>query len=191
MSIEVEFVSCLGDIISILENLKIPYFIGGSVASGVRGNFRATNDIDIVCKFSNESLNDFTKHCEDKFFVDDLQAKKAFKDGGSFNIIHIVACIKVDIFTKLNDFQELQLQRASTVGMYNGKLHARIASSEDVILAKLRWFRIGGGVSDRQWSDVCGVIKVQGERLDREYLRDWAAKLSLTDLLEKAFSQCS
>ena len=61
-----------------------------------------------------------------------------------------------------------------------------ISSAEDNILSKLEWYRLGGEVSDRQWRDILGVIKTQGERLDLTYLRQWAAALNVTDLLEKA-----
>jgi len=62
-------------------------------------------------------------------------------------------------------------------------------SPEDTVLAKLEWFRLGGEVSDRQWRDVLGVLKVQGERLDLVYLRRWAAALRIADLLEQALAQ--
>ena len=61
-----------------------------------------------------------------------------------------------------------------------------LASVEDNLLAKLEWYRLGNEVSDRQWRDILGVIKTQGERLDFAYLRQWAAVLNVIDLLEKA-----
>jgi hypothetical protein len=61
-----------------------------------------------------------------------------------------------------------------------------LSSPEDVILHKLEWYRLGGGVSDRQWGDVLGVLKVQGEALDFGYLRQWAGELGLTELLAAA-----
>jgi len=45
---------------------------------------------------------------------------------------------------------------------------------------------MGDKVSERQWLDVTGVIKVQGKNLDLEYLRKWAEKLDLLNLLKKS-----
>ncbi|HIP95637.1 MAG TPA: hypothetical protein EYH32_00295 [Anaerolineae bacterium] len=64
-----------------------------------------------------------------------------------------------------------------------------LASPEDVILHKLDWFRLGGGVSERQWNDVLGVLKVQALSLDLAYLQRWAAELGLTGLLDQAFNE--
>ena len=48
---------------------------------------------------------------------------------------------------------------------------------------------MGGGVSDRQWRDDLGVLKVQGSKLDRGYLAEVTADLGLADLLARALSE--
>ena len=64
-----------------------------------------------------------------------------------------------------------------------------LASAEDVLLAKLEWFRRGGETSERQWADVAGLLRVGQAGLDRAYLRRWAALLGVADLLERAISE--
>jgi hypothetical protein len=64
-----------------------------------------------------------------------------------------------------------------------------VKSAEDIVLRKLLWYRMGHEISERQWSDVLGVLKTQGEKLDRTYLRSWAEDLQVADLLEKALEE--
>jgi len=68
---------------------------------------------------------------------------------------------------------------------------AFVASAEDTVLAKLDWYRAGGGVSEQQWRDVLGILQVQSEMLDRDYLRSMAASLQVGDLLQQALSEAS
>jgi hypothetical protein len=60
-----------------------------------------------------------------------------------------------------------------------------VATAEDSLLAKLRWYRDGGNVSDQQWTDVLTLIR-NNSVMDLSYLQHWAARLGVTDLLEKA-----
>jgi hypothetical protein len=60
---------------------------------------------------------------------------------------------------------------------------------EDVLLGKLEWFRTGDEVSDRQWHDILGIVRVQGDALDLEYARRWAHVLGVADLLERAVEE--
>ena len=60
-----------------------------------------------------------------------------------------------------------------------------VKAPEDTILRKMLWFREGGAVSDRQWRDILGVLRAQQGRLDVAYLRGWAVRLALTDLLDR------
>jgi hypothetical protein len=64
-----------------------------------------------------------------------------------------------------------------------------LSSAEDAVLAKLEWYRMGGEVSERQWNDLLGILKVQGTALDLPYVRHWAADLQVTDLLERALAE--
>jgi len=57
------------------------------------------------------------------------------------------------------------------------------------VLAKLEWFRLGGQMSERQWRDVLGVIKVQADSLDEDYLRQWGGPLGVSDLVERALEE--
>jgi hypothetical protein len=94
---------------------------------------------------------------------------------------------KVDVFIlKQRPFDLNQMQRriAQVVGdPIEEKVY--FSTSEDIILAKPEWFRAGGEVSKRQWPDILGVLSVQGDRLDFNYLQKWAEVLGVKDLLQK------
>jgi hypothetical protein len=65
-----------------------------------------------------------------------------------------------------------------------------VSTPEDVLIAKLRWYKDGGEVSDRQWSDITGIVATN-PKLDLEYARLWAERLKVTDLLERSLSQAN
>lgn len=86
------------------------------------------------------------------------------------------------------DRQQLERRVAERVIPDSGET-LWILTAEDVILAKLDWFRQGGEVSQRQWRDVLGVIKTQEGRLDREYLLQGAEQLDVSNLLLRALRE--
>lgn len=58
-----------------------------------------------------------------------------------------------------------------------------------MILSKLEWYRMGEEISERQWFDVLSVLRIQQGRLDLEYMRQWAGRLGVSDLLERASAE--
>ncbi len=114
----------------------------------------------------------------------------AVTDHSSFTIIHRESFFKVDIFIpQLRSFEEEQFKRTKRqVLSQEPKIEAYIASAEDTLLAKLEWYRMGGEVSERQWRDVLGIIKIQAGSLDTDYLFQMAERLKVSDLLDRALA---
>jgi hypothetical protein len=119
--------------------------------------------------------------------------RDAIRRHSSFNVIHLETMFKVDLFVaKPRPFDRSQLARRQLhVLSEDPECHAYITSAEDIVLSKLEWYQMSSGVSDRQWRDVLGVLKVQGERLDHTYMHRMATELGVSDLLERALRETS
>ncbi len=171
-----------------LDALHVPYYIGGSIASTHYGIARFTQDIDLVADLRPEHAAPLAGLLDKQFYLDRSTIRHEINRRGSFNLIHLATGIKVDIFVQKNrPFEKSQFARRQPVDLgLDPPRSLSFASVEDTILAKLEWYRKGGEVSDRQWSDVQAVLKRQRERLDRDYLRRWALELGVSDLLELA-----
>lgn len=98
---------------------------------------------------------------------------------------------KVDVFIpKARPFEQAQFERRlAKIIESDTKRKVYLASPEDIILAKLEWFRLGNEISNQQWQDVLGVLGAQGKSLDLAYLRHWASELGVFDLLEQALNE--
>ena len=179
------------EVAALLERLGIPYLVGGSMASSILGEPRATVDVDLAIHIRSEQVDPLVAALEPDFYVDAFAAREAVRRHASFNAIHQRTVLKVDFFVLgAGDFDAEQLERRRPAALSDQpEPRVWVSSPEDLILRKLAWYREGGGVSDRQWRDVLGVIKVQSERLDRAYLRRWAERLGLSDLLGRAIGE--
>jgi hypothetical protein len=174
-----------------LEDLGIPYLVGGSMASAVHGVYRATADADLVAEMRPDHVAPLVARLGPDFYVDDEDIRDAIARRRSFNVVHLDTMFKVDIFVSRDrPFDQAQFaRRVPQVVATDPERTAYLASAEDTVLAKLDWYRRGGGVSDRQWGDIIGVLRTQGGALDVAYLRHWATDLNLTDVLERALAE--
>ncbi len=175
----------------ILESLGIRYLIGGSLASTLHGMVRTTQDSDIVAEMSLIHLKPFIMALQEEFYVDDEMIAEAIRRHSSFNIIHRETMFKVDIFVPHpRPFLQSQLSRTQKQTFtFEKEISANFASPEDIILAKLEWYRLGGEISERQWRDILGVLKTCSDTLDFDYLIKWAGELRVNDLLDLALQQ--
>ena len=149
---------------------------------------RATNDADIIADVRQEHIQSLVSALEQEFYIEPSAVLEAVSHGASFNVIHFDTAFKVDIFVRAADaFRSDQIARRAQRNVED--THLYLISPEDTILAKLLWYRDGGCVSERQWRDVAGVIKVQGARLDRRYLDEKAQQMGIADLLLRALTE--
>jgi hypothetical protein len=178
-------------VIAVFDEMDISYLIGGSFASSLYGWSRSTNDADLLAAIRLDQVSLLIQKLETEFYVSEQAARRAVQSRRYFNFIHVDTAFKVDVFVaKPGGFTEQQLKRKQLRGITpNQEPQAYFASPEDTVLAKLEWYRRGNEVSDMQWRDVLNVIKVQGERLDLDYMRQWAKELGVADLLEQAISE--
>jgi len=175
----------------VFDELNIPYFIGGSFASAFYGILRATMDIDLIADIKIDHIPLLVDHLQNEFYIDSSMIQDAITHQSSFNLIHLATMFKVDVFIlKDREFEQQQFthRQKYPIGEKNPD-YFFFTSPEDIILAKLGWFKAGGEVSEKQWNDILGVLQVQSGHLNEQYLLQWAKKLDLFDLYQRAVNQ--
>ena len=171
--------------------LDIRYLVGGSLASSLHGIPRATHDVDIVAEITYEHIPFLVQALEAEFYIDADMIREAIQRRSSFNVIHLATMFKVDIFILKTDSasQEEMARREQYHIADDPDQPIFLATAEDVVVHKLYWYQLSGGISERQWSDVLGVLQVQQEQLDRTYLERAAQQRGVSDLLEQALRE--
>ena len=151
-------VSVLSLVTAALEKLGIRYVLVGSFASSIHGLYRATADIDILAEIKGEQVQPLYEALQNAFYVDELAMRNAVAQKRSFNAIHFDSVFKVDVFVaQEDDFSSAQLDRRQLRKLSPDRDESvYVASAEDTILAKLRWYRAGNESSTNQWNGVCG-----------------------------------
>jgi predicted nucleotidyltransferase len=182
--------TALSEVVQLLEERGISYVLVGSIASSMHGMYRATADIDLIADIKPEQVRPLLEALQDRFQVAEQAAAQAVSQQQSFNAIHLDSVFKVDIFIpKPGDFAMQQLARRELRRIAPDiDQQVYVSTVEDMILAKLRWYRAGGDVSETQWRDVLGMIGASAAELDLDYLRQWAKELAVSELFEKALA---
>lgn len=175
------------------EKLGLRYLIGGSLASSLHGVPRSTNDADMLAEVPAALADDIAAELAGEFYVDADMIRDAAVRGASFNVIHLATMFKVDVFVATRDpmTQEEMRRRQEHRLSPDDEARAFFASAEDTVLQKLDWYRRGGEISERQWKDILGVLRMQGSSVDVTYMKKWATHLGVSDLLDHALRDSS
>jgi hypothetical protein len=190
MTSDRELWEALLPVVQALEALAVPYYVGGSVASSVTGVARATLDVDLVAALALEHAEPLAAMLSQHYYVDVEMIQQAVRRCGSFNIIHLAGMFKIDVFVPEDTpFACSNMRRRVALEVPEVEQTLYFCAAEDIVLHKLLWYRAGGGVSDRQWYDLQGVLRLQAQRLDLTYLQKWAAELGITALLQQALAE--
>jgi hypothetical protein len=183
-----DIVDAIAPLVKVFDEMHVAYYIGGSVASSVYGIARSTMDVDIVADLEQRHVRDLLNILHNVYYVDEEAVNDALNRRSSFNLVHLETMIKVDVFVLKNEAYyrtAFGRRRKDTLVSGEPELRLFVASPEDVIVNKLLWYRSSGGVSERHLKDVGGILRIQGDALDMEYVRSWAAIMNIGDLLEK------
>lgn len=176
----------------LLDELGIPYAVGGSVAASFFGEPRATADVDVAILVSVPVGEELLRRVAAEFYVPTDAARRAIRGHDSFNLVATDGGLKVDLFVLGPGLLDRrQIERRIPVRVTGASAEIWITSPEDQILRKLFWYRATGSTSERQWRDVIGLLRVSGDLLDREYLHLTAAEVGIEDLLAAANEDAS
>lgn len=184
MSYEIDPYTIVRPILAALEQVGARTVIVGSLASIIYGEIRLTQDGDLLADLRPDQVNAFVQAIRKAYYVDEGAVRDAVSLHRSFNVIHLETAFKVDVFIpEETPFAASQFQRRQQIEGIGP-----VASVEDILLAKLRWYRMGGDVSDSQWRDVLALIRLNDD-LDQAYLQQWAASLNVADLLTRVMKK--
>ncbi len=164
-----------------LNRLQIAYMLTGSMVSNYYGIPRTTHDLDFVVQLPPSAIPRLVEAFQGDFHVEEAAIRAAYQPPHHFNAIDTRSALKVAFcLLKRVPFERQMFARRFQTTLFGEP--ARICTAEDVILHKLHWNRITP--SERQLGEAAGVVAVQGEELDRVYLRHCVAELGVSETLE-------
>ncbi|MBI3611343.1 MAG: hypothetical protein HY204_11680 [Nitrospirae bacterium] len=168
-------------VVKVLERLRIPYLVTGSIASMAYGEPRLTNDIDIVAEIRSERISDLlAAFPAPEYYLSEEMIREAVRRFGQFNIIHPASGLKVDIIIRRDTpFDQSRFSRKKRLRPAKD-YQADFAAPEDVIIKKMEFYKAGG--SEKHLRDITGILRISGDEVDRDYIASWAERLGVMEI---------
>ncbi|MGH8289012.1 MAG: nucleotidyl transferase AbiEii/AbiGii toxin family protein [Steroidobacteraceae bacterium] len=160
-----------------LESSRVPFMLTGSFALGFYGKPRMTRDLDFVVSLMEQHVDVLVKAFSADFYIDEDDVRSAVRAQRIFNLMHLASGIKVDLIVRKNSgYGQVEFARRKSVDLAG--VSTWITSREDLILSKLVWAQDSN--SELQKRDVKTLLD---DSLDWDYLRQWAPKLGVDNVL--------
>jgi hypothetical protein len=152
----------------------------GSIAAMTYGEYRVTNDVDIILTLSQENIDKLIAAFPIAEFycppADVIEVEVARENRGHFNLIHHETGFKADIYIAGRDeLTRWALRERRQVDLGDSMIW--IAPPEYIVIGKLEFFREGG--SEKHLRDIRGMLAVT--EMDREFLEREIARRGLEE----------
>ncbi len=175
----------LVDCLRRLNACETDYMLTGSMASNFWGIPRTTHDLDFVVALETDMISSFVKAFETDFFIQEPSVRAALKPPYQFNALDNRSALKVVFWVlRKEPFERQMFSRRRREELFGET--AWISTAEDILLHKLYWHKLSP--SDRQRGDATGIVAVQSNQLDQEYLSHWSVELGVEETLAKILS---
>jgi hypothetical protein len=156
-------------VVTFLNRGKYKYLIIGGIAAGTLGEPRVTGDVDVDIILDQEDVPDFlAKAKKAGFKVSPKKCLRTAEQTGTFQIHY--GDFHIDFIIASTDLEKQAFNRRKTIKLYGIK--AFFPTPEDLIIFKI----IPGRKQDLL--DAERVVMRHAGKLDTEYLKTWARKLS-------------
>jgi len=169
-----------------LEAAGIPYLIGGSVASGIWGESRQTNDVDVEIWITADTVASFMAAFDETYIVSEeelISGLESAEEFASVQVLDMDVVLKFDCFLQKSRGIDNEALEHSVWVPLNGT-SVRVACPEHILVQKLRWYELGNRVSERQWRDISGIIGVT-RNLRWELIERWANAYGVAHLISE------
>jgi len=184
-SADLTFLGFVKQVLDALHAADVTYLVGGAMALWAWGEPRTTADLDLVIDLPIDAMAVLSSELEqrDMLVPVDIMLDLLIEDRADLpiNAIHMTSGYKAEMFLfKPGDaLREAGLQRRQLVDLGPALGQVYVHSPEDLILNKLRFYRISQ--QTKHVRDIASIVLYQAEALDLAYIERWAQTLNLSD----------
>ena len=167
-----------------LNSAGVKWMATGSIAAMSYGEYRVTNDVDIVLVLSERDIEKLVAAFPlEEFYCppeDVIRTEAAREEHGHFNLIHHETGFKADVYIAGNDaLTSWALRQRQPVRLEESVIW--LAPPEYVIIGKLEFYR--EGASEKHLRDIRGMLAVTD--VDGALLEKEITQRGLTDVWQK------